>query len=196
MRRIRTLLAAAAVALPLALAGCAESPGTAATVGGTSFRQSTVTSMAATLDELFGAQGFDLTVLQWLITGEIYKQAEADSGVGLPTGLYDKVIEESLAADASAVALQDYPDVFTAYTDMLHWSIAATLSTMSADDLASVDAAYAVDTSEFDAATFLAAAAEVPVALNPRYGGWDSSQYTFSGVTSPLAAPLSSVTGQ
>jgi hypothetical protein len=194
MRRIRTLLAATAVAVSLALSGCAT-PGTAAVVGGTSFSQSTVRSMSGTLDDLFGAQGFDLTVVQWLISGELYKQAEADSGTTLPTGLFDKVMEESLAADASAVTLQAYTDEFTAYSDMLHWSIATALAQMSATDLASIDAAYGVDTAEFDSAAFMAAAARIPVDLNPRYGAWLTNEYSVASVVSTFAAPLSSVTG-
>lgn len=151
-------LTAVALAAALALAGCAQQPGTAAVVEGQRITESYLAATVADFAPLTGSQVTPAETLQLLVQGPVLVDAASRHGVGVS----DQQAEEFLAAVVESQGIGDESDFSEGMVLIAKMSLAG-------NSLATVPDSAAV----FDqiAAEF----ADLGVTVNPRYGQWDPS---------------------
>lgn len=162
MRKSLAFAVAPAVVATGLLAGCAQSPSTAATVGNARITEAQVSEVAARVEALGFGSAVEARpmVLSMLINGEQLKQIRAAH----PEATVDAAVHNREMAGLDPKALAD-EKLRNAAAGNLDFQLAA----QSLGDKA------------------LPVIMEVPVTLNPRYGIWDQSQQAVALTNNSLA---------
>lgn len=174
MTRTRGALIAAALAGAVLMSGCAgQVPSTAAIVGGTTITESSLSQTTSAVEDLIGEPATGtvrLSVLQYKVWGV----------------LADRISE------AKGITISD-SDRQEAVTGLQLTELADNAPTR---DLAMDAADLAALASQMTETDFLAAVAQTDVVLNPRYGSWDASQVTVTGLTGETGSLSKAATTQ
>lgn len=173
MKRMRGALIAAALAGAVLTAGCSDqAPSTAAIVGTTTITEASLTQTTSAVETLIGQSSgaVRMSVLQYTMWGALADQISAAKGITI--------------SDA---------DRDDAVTGLQLDELAANQPTR---ELALDAADFAALASQMSEADFLAEVAKTDVVLNPRYGSWDPTQVTVTGLTGETGSLSKAVTTQ